>query len=177
MCTAKRFHVGNEEQTCRIGCIGEPDCPLTTTGTLSFSTSLSQSGGTPGSNFKEINYSTTSSLKNFEDCMEGRIRLLTAITPTYAHAHQSLCLAGRTLDFPHQRFRLPSAKTKYPNLPNIRTTTRGKRKRLPRMGHLHRWRHSQLGGTPSSARPMEHFVENVVRGFPPICRLSRQSDS
>ena len=26
MCTAKRFHVGNEEQTCRIGCFGEPVC-------------------------------------------------------------------------------------------------------------------------------------------------------
>ena len=32
---------------------------------------------------------------NFGDCMEGRIRLMTAITSTYAHAYQSLCLTGR----------------------------------------------------------------------------------
>ena len=53
---------------------------------------------------------------NFEDCMEGRIRSLTAITPRYAHAYQSLCLVVRPFDFPHQRFRLPSVKAKYPNL-------------------------------------------------------------
>ena len=26
VCTAKRFHVDNEEQTCRVGCSDEPDC-------------------------------------------------------------------------------------------------------------------------------------------------------
>ena len=26
ICTAKRFHADNEEQTCRVGCIDEPDC-------------------------------------------------------------------------------------------------------------------------------------------------------
>ena len=39
---------------------------------------------------------------NFGDCMEGRIRLVIAITATDAHAYQSLCLAGRMLDVPHQ---------------------------------------------------------------------------
>ena len=53
---------------------------------------------------------------NFEDCMEGRIRLLTAITPRYAHAYQSFCRVGRPFEFPHQRFCLPSVKAKYPNL-------------------------------------------------------------
>ena len=53
---------------------------------------------------------------NFEDCMKGRIHLLTAITPRYAHAYQSLCRVGRPFDFPHQRFRLPSVKAKNPNL-------------------------------------------------------------
>ena len=52
---------------------------------------------------------------SFEDCMEGRIRLLTAITPRYAHAYQSFCRVGRPFDFPHQRFRLPSVKAKYPS--------------------------------------------------------------
>ena len=59
---------------------------------------------------------------NFEDCMEGTIRLLTATTPTHAHAHQSLCLGERPFDIPHQRFRLPSVKAKYLNLRNTRTT-------------------------------------------------------
>ena len=44
---------------------------------------------------------------NFEDCMEGGICLVTAITPTCAHTYQSLFLAGRPYEFPHQRFRLP----------------------------------------------------------------------
>ena len=33
---------------------------------------------------------------NFGDSMEGRIRLLTAIPPTYAHGYQSLCLDARS---------------------------------------------------------------------------------
>ena len=57
---------------------------------------------------------------NFGDCTEGRIRLLTAITPTDAHVY----LAGRPFDFSHQRFRLPAVKAKYQNLPNTQTTTR-----------------------------------------------------
>ena len=47
---------------------------------------------------------------NFGDCMEGRIRLMTAITLTYAHAHQSLCLAGRPFVFPHQRSRMRAVR-------------------------------------------------------------------
>ena len=49
--------------------------------------------------------------------MEGTSRVMTAITPTYAHAYQSLCLAGRLLVVPHQKFRLPAVKARYPNLP------------------------------------------------------------
>ena len=62
----------------------------------------------------------------FEDCMEGRIRLLTAIAPSYAHAYQALCPTGRWADTPFHRFRLPSAKAKYLNLPNNRTSTQKK---------------------------------------------------
>ena len=29
---------------------------------------------------------------NFGDCMKGRIRFMTAITPAYAHAYQTFCL-------------------------------------------------------------------------------------
>ena len=31
----------------------------------------------------------------FEDCMEERIRLVTSITPAYAHAYQDICCTGR----------------------------------------------------------------------------------
>ena len=67
-CTAKRFHVDKEEQTCRIGCIGEPDCHYNRCPLLS--RSLSQSGGTPVSNFENINYSTTSSLKHHKEAFK-----------------------------------------------------------------------------------------------------------
>ena len=29
---------------------------------------------------------------NFGDCMSGRVRFMTAITPDYAHAYQTICL-------------------------------------------------------------------------------------
>ena len=32
---------------------------------------------------------------NFGDCMKGRIRFMTAITPAYAHAYQTTCLSRR----------------------------------------------------------------------------------
>ena len=53
---------------------------------------------------------------NFRDSMEGRIRLVTAFTPTYAHAYQSLWMAGRLFVVHHQKFRLLAVKNKYPNL-------------------------------------------------------------
>ena len=49
---------------------------------------------------------------------------MTAITPAYAHAYQVTCLTRHMLAVQSQKFRLPSAKAKYPNLPNVRTTTR-----------------------------------------------------
>ena len=33
--------------------------------------------------------------QNFRDCMRGRIRFVTAITPAYAHAYQATCLSRR----------------------------------------------------------------------------------
>ena len=59
-------------------------------------------------------------LGNFGNCMEGRTRFMTAITPTYAHAYQAICLAGRHLVVPHQKFRVPAANARYPHLPNSR---------------------------------------------------------
>ena len=63
---------------------------------------------------------------NFGDCMEGRIRLTTAITPTCAYAYQFLCLAGRPFVVPRHNFRLPAVNARYPTLPNSRTATREK---------------------------------------------------
>ena len=62
---------------------------------------------------------------NFGDCMEGRIRFITAITPAYAHVCQFICLSGHIPGCLHStRFRVPAAKARYPLLPNARTTTR-----------------------------------------------------
>ena len=44
----------------------------------------------------------TDNPRKYEDCMEGWIRLLTAITPSYANAYQALCLTGRSVDTPFQ---------------------------------------------------------------------------
>ena len=64
---------------------------------------------------------------SFEDCTEGRIRFMTAITPAYSNAFQAVYLIRHPTVIPHQKFRLPTAKTKHPNLPNNRTTTRQQR--------------------------------------------------
>ena len=61
---------------------------------------------------------------NFGDCMKGRIRFMTAITPAYAHANQVTCLTRHIPAVQSQRFCLPSAKARYPHLPNIRSKTR-----------------------------------------------------
>ena len=39
---------------------------------------------------------------NFGDCMKGRIRFVTAITPTYAHAYQATCFVQHFPGVPHQ---------------------------------------------------------------------------
>ena len=63
-------------------------------------------------------------LGNFCDCMKGQIRFMTAITPAYAHAYQATCLARHMPAVPHQNFRLPKLKARYPYFPNDRSTTR-----------------------------------------------------
>ena len=61
---------------------------------------------------------------NFGDCMKGRIRFMMAITLAFAHSCQATCLAQHIPRVPHQNFRLPKPKTRYPHLPNARSTTR-----------------------------------------------------
>ena len=49
---------------------------------------------------------------------------MTANTPAYGHAYQAPCLAQHIPAVPHQNFRLPKLKARYPYLPNARSTTR-----------------------------------------------------
>ena len=69
---------------------------------------------------------------NSGDCMKGRVRFMTAITPSYAHAYQLICLTGNVPAALHSNFRLPAAKARYPHLPHVRTTTHER-------GNLHGW--------------------------------------
>ena len=57
-------------------------------------------------------------------CLTGRVRFMTAITPAYAHAHQTICLAMHSLGVSHHSFRRPKPKSRYPYLPNDRSSTR-----------------------------------------------------
>ena len=57
------------------------------------------------------------------DCMKGRVRLVTIITPAYALAYQTTCLAMHFLGVSHHTFRLPKPKSWYPYLPNVRSIT------------------------------------------------------
>ena len=61
---------------------------------------------------------------NFGDCMKGRIRFMTAITPAYGHAYQVTCLTRHIPEVQNQRYRLPITKAMYAHLPNVRTATR-----------------------------------------------------
>ena len=49
---------------------------------------------------------------------------MTAITSAYAHTYQVTCLTRHIPAVQNQRFRLPSAKARYPHLTNIRSKAR-----------------------------------------------------
>ena len=78
---------------------------------------------------------------NFGGCMKGRVRLMTAITPAYAHAYQTTCLARHFPGVPHHTFRLPKSKSRYPYLPNDRSIT------SERGNDYHGWAIYTDGGT------------------------------
>ena len=61
---------------------------------------------------------------NFEDAMQGRILLMTALTPAYTHALQNVCLGQRAGDILVRTFGRLVPKANHRNLPNVRTTTR-----------------------------------------------------
>ena len=58
---------------------------------------------------------------NFGDCVKGRIRFMTAITPAFAHTHQATCLAQYFRGVLHHNFGLPKPKSRFPYLPNARS--------------------------------------------------------
>ena len=105
---------------------------------------------------------------NFQDCVEERIRLMTAITPAYAHAYRAICLARRPLDILCRRFRPPSAKAKTQTFPTsvpplgikVTTTKDGPcspmEELIPLMAKL------QRAGAPLPAHPMEDFSSCLV---------------
>ena len=66
---------------------------------------------------------------------------MTAITPAYAHAYQATCLAQHFPAVPHQNFRLPKPKVRYPYLPHDLSITR------ERGNDYHGWAIYTDGGT------------------------------
>ena len=56
----------------------------------------------------------------FGDCMKGRIRFMTAITPAYAHGYQVTCPTRHMPAVPRLNFRLPEPKARYPHLSIVR---------------------------------------------------------
>ena len=78
---------------------------------------------------------------NFGDCMTGRVQFMTAITPAYAHAYQTICLGMHSPGVPHHAFRLHRPKSRYPFLPNGRSLSK-------ELGHdYHGWAIYTDGGT------------------------------
>ena len=53
---------------------------------------------------------------NFGDCTKGRVRFMTAITPSYAHLYQLICLTGHIPATLHSNFPLPAAKARYAHI-------------------------------------------------------------
>ena len=74
---------------------------------------------------------------NFGDCLAGRVRFMTAITPAYAHAYQTICLGMYFPGVPHSSFRLLRPKARCPFLPNDRSLS--KEVGHDNRGCLYRW--------------------------------------
>ena len=71
------------------------------------------------------------------DCIRGRIRFMTGITPAFVHAYQATCLTGHMPAVLHRNFRLPKPKARH-----ISPTFVPQEARFPRMGHFFRRRYS-----------------------------------
>ena len=61
---------------------------------------------------------------NFGDCIKGRIHFMTSVSPACAQAYQATCLTRHMPAAPHKNFRLQKTQSRYPHLPNARSTTR-----------------------------------------------------
>ena len=95
---------------------------------------------------------------------------MTATTPTYAHACQSICLAGRPLVVHHQNFRLPASKARYrifltPETQHMKKATTSKDGpfffQMEVLASLRA--KPQLGWAPSPALLMECFMSCLAQ--------------
>ena len=90
-----------------------------------------------------INTALTLRILETGDCLKGRVRLMMAITPAYAHSYQATCLAQHFLGVPHHTFQLPKPKSRYPYLPNARSITRERGSDYRGWAILYRWWYSR----------------------------------
>ena len=118
---------------------------------------------------------------NFGDCLKGRIRFMTAVTPAYAHAYEATCLTRHMPAVPHKIFRLPKPKARYPHLPNARSTTRVKEVMISRDGpfiqtgvRASRMVKHWLGGVSLQDLTMEELISCLVLSSPPRLILPSQ---
>ena len=61
---------------------------------------------------------------DFKELMYGRIKMMTALCPTWAHTYQTMCLGFHLEHLRPEAFGLPKRKKKFTMLPTCRTTTR-----------------------------------------------------
>ena len=153
LCTARRFHTEGDEQTCRVGCRDEPDslshyneCPnlynmfweqanelprrshllhdlITQIFLRNLQYGIVVMGFIDAFVYAHHLHRRIENPRNFWDCMKGRIRFMTAITPAYAHAYQVVCLTRHVPTAPCLNFSLPETTARCPHLPNVRATT------------------------------------------------------
>ena len=128
----RRFHAEGQEQMCKVECPDEPDsllhyneCPLL----YNFFASVRRRAIVIMGVIDAFVYAHNHHRRNmdnpgnFGDCIKGRVRFMTAVTPAYAHAYQLICL---TRYVPVVHFCVVASKARHPHLPNAPTTTRDK---------------------------------------------------
>ena len=60
----------------------------------------------------------------FKELTYGRIKMMSALCPAWAHTYQTICLGCHLEQLGLEAFRLPKPKKNFPMLPTCRTTTR-----------------------------------------------------
>ena len=86
----------------------------------------------------------------FEDCVQGRMRLMTVLTPAYAHAFHSICVGRRAESILVHNFRLLAPKASVRQLPGSDNDA-SLRSRLSRGIFTNGGTHTQLPARSPSA--------------------------